>query len=147
MLISFHTVYLKVTVAISHAVFMKLLSVPQAFYAEQCYDSINGNKQSLKEALTMTQNTNSKRNSIFSALYRNRIIVSKGNAVPVNLPILIAILLLLFVPWLTVTGVVVALALGCRLAIEKSSTEFDGSFHAMVKNTAEDIKNTVANIG
>ena len=95
----------------------------------------------------MTQNTNCKKNTFFTALYRNRIIVSKGNTTPVNLPILVGIVLLLFIPWLTVTGVVVALALGFRLSIEKNAAEFDGSFEAMVKRTAEDVKNAVASIG
>ena len=95
----------------------------------------------------MTQNTNSKKIPIITALYTNRIIVSKGNATPLNLPVLVGIILLLFIPWLVVTGVVVALALGCRLSVEKSPTEFDGTFDSMIKRTAEDVKNTVVDIG
>ncbi|MCL2544550.1 MAG: DUF4342 domain-containing protein [Clostridia bacterium] len=95
----------------------------------------------------MTQNTNSKKNSIFTALYTNRIVVSKGNTTHLNLPVLVGILLLPFIPRLVIAGAVVALALGCRLSIEKSPAAFDGTFDSMIKRTAEDVKNTVANIG
>ena len=95
----------------------------------------------------MTQNTNSKRKSVFTALYNNRIVVSKGTKTPLNLPVLVGVILLLFMPWLTVVGAVVALVLGCRLSIEKSPAEFDGTFDSMIKRTAEDVKNTVMNIG
>jgi len=91
----------------------------------------------------MTQNTSTRKHSIFSALYRNRIVVSKEGSTTVDLPILIGIIALLFIPWLTVAGVVVALALGHRIGIEKNRAEFDGTFEAMVKNTAQDIKNAV----
>ncbi|MCL1872473.1 MAG: DUF4342 domain-containing protein, partial [Promicromonosporaceae bacterium] len=66
---------------------------------------------------------------------------------PLNLPVLVGIILLLFVPWLVVAGAVVSLVLGYQLAIEKSPGEFDGTFDSMVKRTAEDVKNTVVNIG
>ena len=46
-----------------------------------------------------------------------------------------------------VAGAVVALALRCRLSIEKSPEAFDGTFNSMIKRTAEDVKNTVVNIG
>ena len=95
----------------------------------------------------MTQNTNSKKKSIFTALYSNRIVVSKGNATYLNLPILAGILLLMFIPRLVVVAAVVALALRCRLSIEKSPEAFDGTFNSMIKRTAEDVKNTVVNIG
>ena len=95
----------------------------------------------------MTQNTNSKKHSIFTALYNNRVVVTKGNTTPLNLPILVGIILLMFIPWLVVVGAVVALALGYRLSIEKNTAEFDGTFESMVKRTAEDVKNTVTGIG
>ena len=95
----------------------------------------------------MNQNTTAPKKSIFTALYSNRIIVSKGNATHLNLPVLVGIILLLFGRWLTMAGAVVLLALGYRLSIEKSPAEFDGTLDSMIRRTTEDVKNAVVNIG
>jgi len=95
----------------------------------------------------MTQNTNTKKKSIFTALYVNRIIVSKGNETCLDLPVFIGIILLLCAKWLLVAGLIVALALGCRLSMGKKNVELDGTFGSMLKHTAEDVKSTVSGIG
>ena len=92
----------------------------------------------------MTQS--SKKKSIFSALYQNRIIVSKENATNLDLPVLVGIILLIVIPWLVVAGSVVALAFGYSFSIKKNTAEFDGSFDSMVKGTVEDVKNAVASM-
>ena len=70
----------------------------------------------------MNQNTNnSDKNSIFSFLYRNRVVVSKENMTIANLSITFSLFSLLCTPWLVVIGAVVALVLGYRFSMEKNS--------------------------
>ena len=93
----------------------------------------------------MSQN-NFDKNSVFSFLYRNRIVVSKGNVTIVNLSAIFSLLSLLCAPWFVVIGVIVALVLGYRFSMDKNSADFGGSFDAMVKNAAGNVKSAVESI-
>lgn len=83
------------------------------------------------------------KNSIFSFLYRNRLKVTKGDVVIVNLSVLFSLLSLLCAPWLVVIGALVALALGYRFAMEKNSAHFGGTFETVTQGMAGNVKSAV----
>ena len=94
----------------------------------------------------MNQNTNQNsfdKNSIFSFLYRNRVVVSKGNVPIVNLSVIFFVLSVLCAPWLVIIGVIVALALGYRFSFEKNSADFGGTIDDLVQNAAVNVKSAV----
>jgi len=94
----------------------------------------------------MNQNTNPiklDKNSVFSFLYRNRVVVSKGDVTVVNLAIVFFILSVLCAPWLVAIGAIVALVLGYRFSYEKNSADFGGSFDDLVQNAAGKVKSAV----
>ena len=97
----------------------------------------------------MNQNANNNhagKNSIFSILLDNRVIISKGDSAVLNLPILIGILSLVIFPKLTIISTVVALVLGCRFSMEKSATDCGGAFEAGVKSAAEKVKSAAEHV-
>ena len=94
----------------------------------------------------MNQNStqiNFDKNSIFSFLYRNRVVVSKADVTIVNLSIVFFILAVLCAPWLVLIGVIVAFALGYRFSFEKNSADFGGSIDDLVQNAAGKVKSAV----
>ncbi len=93
----------------------------------------------------MSQNANRgfDKNSIFSALYRNRVVLSKGNATVINLSIGFFIISFLCAPWLVIIGGIVALAMGYRFSFTKNSPDFGGSIDDLVQNAAGKVKGVV----
>ena len=94
----------------------------------------------------MTQNTNQinlDKNSIFSFLYRNRVVVTKGNVTVMNLSIVFFIFSILCAPWLVVIGSILALVLGYRFSYQRKSADFGGSLDDLVQNAAGKVKSAV----
>jgi hypothetical protein len=94
----------------------------------------------------MSQNTNHNgfdKNSIFSVLYRNRVVISKGTVTVVNLSILFTMISFLCAPWLVIIGAIVALVMGYRFSFEKNSPDFGGSIDDIVQNAAGKVKGVV----
>ena len=71
---------------------------------------------------------------VFTFLYRLRLRVRKDEAVVVNLSSLFVLLTLITAPHICVIGLIVALALGYRINIDRDSREFSSeTFDSMVK--------------
>jgi len=95
----------------------------------------------------MTQNTNTTyKNRISAFLFGNRIVVSKGTEVAVNMPILVGIIGLLFMHRLTFISLIVALVLGYRFSIQKKSADDTKTFETMVQSAAEKVKGAAENL-
>lgn len=94
---------------------------------------------------TNTNNTNGKSN-FFSFLYRNRVIVKKGDITIVNLSLLFAVISVLTAPWLVLGGFIAALALGYRFSFMKNSPDFCGDFNEVVKDAAGNVKSVVDSV-
>ena len=91
-----------------------------------------------------TNNTN--KTGFFNLAYRTRLVIRKGEATIVNLSVLFSVISLLCAPWLVVIGVIVALALGYKFAIERNAAAFDKDFEHVVKDAAENVKHAVENV-
>ena len=89
-----------------------------------------------------TMSTN-RRNTWFSFLYRTRIKVYKNQTMIINLSLLFSLLALSTAPWLAVAGLIIALALGYRFSIEKNAPQFSGDFDEVVRDAAQNVKNTI----
>ena len=82
---------------------------------------------------------------VFTFLYRLRLRVRKDEAVVVNLSSLFVLLTLITAPHICVIGLIVALALGYRINIDRDSREFSSeTFDSMVKNAKENVQHTVS---
>ena len=82
---------------------------------------------------------------MFTFLYRLRLRVRKDEAVVVNLSSLFVLLTLITAPHICVIGLIVALALGYRINIDRDSREFSSeTFDSMVKNARENVQHTVS---
>ena len=88
-----------------------------------------------------TNNTN--KTSVFSFLYRNRLIVKKNDVTILNLSILFSVISLLCAPWLVVGGFIASLALGYRYSFVRNSDDFNGNWSAVVKDAAGNVKSVV----
>ena len=84
-----------------------------------------------------------RRNTWFSFLYRTRIKVYKNQTMIINLSLLFSLLALSTAPWLAVAGLIIALALGYRFSIEKNAPQFSGDFDEVVRDAAQNVKNTI----
>ncbi len=83
-----------------------------------------------------------RRNNWFSFLYRTRVRVCKGETVILNLSLIFSLLAVSTAPWLAVAGLLIALALGYRFSIEKNAPQFSGDFDEVVRNAAQNVKDT-----
>ena len=84
---------------------------------------------------------------VFTFLYRLRLRVRKDEAVVVNLSSLFVLLTLITAPHICVIGLIVALALGYRINIDRDSREFSSeTFDSMVKNARENVQHTVSSL-
>lgn len=83
------------------------------------------------------------RNHWFSFLYRTRVKVCKGQTVILNLSLIFSLLAVSTAPWLAVAGLIIALALGYRFSIEKNAPQFSGDFDEVVRDAAQNVKNTI----
>ena len=90
--------------------------------------------------------TNEKKNSIFSALYCNRIKVSKGATPILNLSLIFCLLAVLTAPWLVVGGILVALVLGYKFGFERNAAGFNGNFDQVVKGAASNVRSVVDSV-
>ena len=82
----------------------------------------------------------------FSVLYRTRFRASKNGQTVVNLSMLFSIIALLSAPWLVILGLLAALVMGYRFAIDKKGLGFEQSFDDVVKNAAINVKQTVESV-
>lgn len=83
------------------------------------------------------------KNRWFSIFYRTRIKVSKEQTTIINLSLLFSLLAVLSAPWLVVAGFIIALALGYRFSIEKNAPHFSGDFDEVVRDAAQNVKDTI----
>ena len=83
------------------------------------------------------------KNRWFSILYRTRIKVCKEQTTIINLSLLFSLLAVLSAPWLVVAGFIIALALGYRFSIEKNAPHFSGDFDEVVRDAAQNVKDTI----
>ena len=79
----------------------------------------------------------------FSFLYRTRVMVHQGDIPIVNLSLAFALLVAVSAPWVAVTGLAVALALGYRIHVERNAPGFSGDFQQVVHDAAEHVKAAV----
>lgn len=95
----------------------------------------------------MSETTNKTNgSSVFSFLYRNRVIVKKGDVTILNVSLIFSILSVLCAPWLAVGGLIAALALGYRFSFERGSRDFSGDFQEVVKGAAGNVKSVVDSV-
>ena len=88
----------------------------------------------------------SNRNKWFSALYRTRVRVWKDSTPIINLSLIFTILAVGTAPWVAVAGIIAALAMGYRFAIEKNAAGFSGDFDEVVRDAAQNVKNAVDSV-
>lgn len=84
-----------------------------------------------------------RRNNWFSFLYRTRVKVFKEQTPIINLSLLFSLLAIFTAPWLAVAGLIIALVLGYRFYIEKNAPQFSGDFDEVVRDAAQNVKNTI----
>lgn len=82
-------------------------------------------------------------NSIFSRLYRSRIIVDKENVRIANVSLLFCIIAALSAPWLFIGSVIAAMALGYRFSCQSNAAEFCGDFQTVVRDAKENVRSAV----
>lgn len=81
---------------------------------------------------------------IVEFLYRLRMKVKKGQTTVVNLSSLFLLLVLATAPHICIIGLIVSLALGYRITLDRDSREFaQEQFDDMVKNAKSNVQNTV----
>ena len=82
--------------------------------------------------------------NILNRLYRIRIVVKKGEVTIVNISALFMIFACMMAFWVPAIGIIVALALGYRVSMDKGGQDFSNdSFENMVKNASDNVKKTV----
>lgn len=82
----------------------------------------------------------------FSFLYRTRVKVNKEDVPILNLSLIFMLLAVCSAPWLAVTGLIIALALGYRFSIEKNANGFANNFQEVVNNAASNVKAAVDSV-
>ncbi len=81
---------------------------------------------------------------VFETLFRLRLKVKKEKTTIINLSSLFVLLVLGTAPHICVIGLIVSLALGYRISIDRDSEDFaDDNFDDMVKNARSNVQNTV----
>ena len=89
------------------------------------------------------QNGSTRKSGFFTALYRTRILVSKGETPVLNLSVLFSVISLLCAPWLVIIGAIVALLMGYRFGIDREGHGFTEDFDTMVRGAAGNVKQAV----
>lgn len=83
---------------------------------------------------------------LFETLFRLRLKVKKDRTTIINLSSLFVLLVLGTAPHICVIGLIVSLALGYRISVDRDSEDFaDDTFDDMVKNAKSNVQNTVNN--
>ena len=93
-----------------------------------------------------TEQTNRRDRRFFSVLYRTRFKVSKNGETVVNLSILFSLISLLTAPWLVFFGLLAALIMGYRFAVDRDGLAFEQNFDNVVKDAAANVKHAVESI-
>lgn len=92
----------------------------------------------------MSETTN--KGNVFSFLYRNRVVIKKGELTILNVSLLFSIISVLCAPWLVLGGFIAALALGYRFSFVRGSSDFTGDFQEVVKGAADNVKSAVDSV-
>ena len=81
---------------------------------------------------------------LFNFLFRLRLKVKKDRMTIINLSSLFVIVVLSTAPHICILGLIVSLALGYHISIDRDSADFaDDNFDDMVKNARSNVQNTV----
>jgi hypothetical protein len=83
---------------------------------------------------------------LFSILYRTRLRVSKNGTSVINLSMLFSLIALLSAPWLVILGLLAALVMGYRFAVDHNGLGFEQSFDDVVRNAAGNVKHAVDSV-
>ena len=82
--------------------------------------------------------------NVLNKLYRLRVVVKKGDVTIVNISVLFMAFACMMAFWVPMIGIIVALALGYRVSMDRGDRDFSGeSFENMVKNASDNVKKTV----
>jgi hypothetical protein len=84
--------------------------------------------------------------NIFSFLYRTRFRASKNGVTVVNLSLLFSVIALLCAPWLVIFGLLAALIMGYRFAVDRDGLAFEQNFDDVVRNAASNVKSAVDSV-
>ena len=86
---------------------------------------------------------NQQNNSIFSRLYRTRLIVGKDATPIANVSLLYCIIAALTAPWLFIGSLIAAVALGYKVSCERNVTAFSGDLGAVVNDAKNNVRNAM----
>ena len=101
----------------------------------------------IMDAKSSASGGNHGRHGVFNFLFRMRVKAYKGETPIINLSVLFFIFVVLVAPWVAIIGVVMALLLGYRFAIDRNSRDFsEDTIENMVKNAGSNMRNTVSTI-
>lgn len=92
------------------------------------------------------ERTQQRKGGFFSVLYRTRFRASKNGVSVVNLSLLFSLIALLSAPWLVILGLLAALVMGYRFAIDQNGVGFEQNFDDVVRNAAGNVKHAVDGI-
>lgn len=82
-------------------------------------------------------------NSIFSRLYRTRLVIRKEETPIANISLLYCIIAALTAPWLFVGSLIAALALGYKLSCTRNAQGFCGDFGTVVQDAKANVRSAV----
>ncbi len=85
--------------------------------------------------------------NVFSFLYRTRVKVTKDETPILNFSLVFTIVAVVCAPWLAVIGLVVALALGYHIGVQRDASEFCGDFQQVVRDARATVKDAVDSLG
>lgn len=82
-------------------------------------------------------------NSIFSRLYRTRLVIRKEETPIANISLLYCIIAALTAPWLFIGSVIAAVALGYKLSCARNAQGFSGDFGAVVQGAKANVRSAM----
>lgn len=100
----------------------------------------NSEHRIIKEENTMS---NQRSNSLFSRLYRTRILIRKGEMPIANISLLYCLIAALCAPWLFVGSIIAAIALGYQLSCVRGAEGFCGDFGTVVQDAKDNVRSAV----
>lgn len=103
------------------------------------YQTTTARRIGKEENIMSTQQTN----SIFSRLYRTRIVICKAETPITNISLLYCIIAALCAPWLFVGSIIAAIALGYKLSCVRGAQAFCGDFNAVVQDAKHNVRSAV----
>ena len=87
--------------------------------------------------------TTARNTSLFSRLYRSRIIVNKDDIRIANVSLLFCIIAALVAPWLFIGSIIAAMALGYKFSMVRNAAEFCGDFNTVVQEARDNVRSAV----